>query len=71
MQNPLDVFWIKVKSEHPMISDKAFEIVLPLCSLYLCELSLSNLYIYLAQTPEIGQGLGRILNCGARKPEQT
>ena len=26
---------------------------------------------YLAQTPEIGQGLGRILSCGARKPEQT
>ena len=28
-------------------------------------------FIYLAWTPEIGQGLGRILNCGARKPEQT
>ena len=28
-------------------------------------------YIYLARTPEIGQGLGRILSCGARKPEQT
>ena len=27
--------------------------------------------IYLARTPEIGQGLGRILSCGARKPEQT
>ena len=25
----------------------------------------------LARTPEIGQGLGRILSCGARKPEQT
>ena len=25
----------------------------------------------LAQTSEIGQGLGRILSCGARKPEQT
>ena len=31
----------------------------------------SNIYIYLARTPEIGQGLGRILSCGARKPEQT
>ena len=30
-----------------------------------------NIYIYLARTPEIGQGLGRILSCGARKPEQT
>ena len=30
-----------------------------------------HLYIYLARTPEIGQGLGRILSCGARKPEQT
>ena len=34
-----------------------------------------NLYqhilIYLAQTPEIGQGLGRFLNCGALKQEQT
>ena len=29
------------------------------------------MYIYLARTPEIGQGLGRILSCGARKPEQT
>ena len=29
------------------------------------------IYIYLARTPEIGQGLGRILSCGARKPEQT
>ena len=30
-----------------------------------------QLYIYLARTPELGQGLGRILSCGARKPEQT
>ena len=29
------------------------------------------IYIYLARTPEIGQGLGRILSCGARKTEQT
>ena len=28
-------------------------------------------YIILARTPEIGQGLCRILSCGARKPEQT
>ena len=27
--------------------------------------------ISLARTPEIGQGLGRILSCGARKPQQT
>ena len=27
--------------------------------------------IILSRTPEIGQGLGRILSCGARKPEQT
>ena len=25
--------------------------------------------IILARTPEFGQGLGRILSCGARKPE--
>ena len=32
----------------------------------------SFIYIYiLAQTPEIGQGLGRFLSCGARKQEQT
>ena len=31
----------------------------------------NNLHTYLAQTPEIGQGLGRFLNCGARKQEQT
>ena len=32
-----------------------------------------NTYIhtYLAQTPEIGQGLGRFLSCGARKQVQT
>ena len=30
-----------------------------------------NIYIILARTPEIGQGLGRILSCGARKQEQT
>ena len=31
-----------------------------------------HIYIYnLARTPEIGQGLGRILSCGARKQEQT
>ena len=29
------------------------------------------IYIYLERTPEIGQGLERILSCGARKPEQT
>ena len=29
------------------------------------------LHTYLALTPEIGQGLGRILSCGARKQEQT
>ena len=29
------------------------------------------IYTYLARTPDIGQGLGRILSCGARKPEQT
>ena len=29
------------------------------------------LHTYLAQTPEIGQGLGRFLSCGARKQEQT
>ena len=30
-----------------------------------------NIIIILAQTLEIGQGLGRFLSCGARKPEQT
>ena len=31
-----------------------------------------QIYIYiLARTPEIGQGLGRILSCGARKQEQN
>ena len=28
-------------------------------------------YLFLARTPGIGQGLGRILSCGARKPEHT
>ena len=28
-------------------------------------------HTYLAQTPEIGQGLGRLLSCGDRKQEQT
>ena len=36
-------------------------------------LSITYTYIhtYLAQTPEIGQGLGRFLSCEARKQEQT
>ena len=29
------------------------------------------IHTYLAQTPEIGKGLGRFLSCGARKQEQT
>ena len=29
------------------------------------------IHTYLAQTPEIGQGLGRFLSCGACKQEQT
>ena len=30
-----------------------------------------EIHTYLAQTPEIGQGLGRFLSCAARKQEQT
>ena len=30
-----------------------------------------NIYIILARTPEIEQGLGLILSCAARKQEQT
>ena len=37
---------------------------------YFCEYDY-NIHTYLAQTPEIGQGLGCILSCGARKQEQT
>ena len=33
--------------------------------------SANYLYIILARTSEIGQCLGRILSCGARKPEHT
>ena len=29
------------------------------------------IHTYLAQTPEIGQGQGRFLSCGARKQEHT
>ena len=36
-----------------------------------CKGLLNIRYIYFARTPEIGHGLGRILSCGARKPEQT
>ena len=32
---------------------------------------ISIIIIILARTPEIGQGLGRILSYGARKPVQT
>ena len=45
--------------------------------LYFCYLDvflnvfIKNIHTYLAQTPEIGQGLGRFLSCGARKQEQT
>ena len=35
---------------------------------FYCNLSF---FLSLPRTPEIGQGLGRILSCGARKPEQT
>ena len=31
----------------------------------------SIITIILAGTPEIGQGLARVLSCGARKPEHT
>ena len=31
----------------------------------------NNIIIILARKAEIGQGLGRILSCGVRKPEQT
>ena len=31
----------------------------------------TDIHTYLAQTLEIGQGLGRFLSCGARKQEQT
>ena len=34
-------------------------------------LGISLIYTYLAQTPEIGQGLGRFLSRGPRKQEQT
>ena len=30
-----------------------------------------HIHTYLEQTPEIGQGQGRFLSCGARKQEQT
>ena len=30
-----------------------------------------HIHTYLEQTPEIGQGLGRFLSCGARKQERT
>ena len=35
------------------------------------ELFEQYIHTYLAQTPDIGQGLGRFLSCGARKQEQT
>ena len=34
-------------------------------------LSNNNNIIILARAPKIAQGLGRILSCGARKPERT
>ena len=44
------------------------------CSEYnktLIEILYNYFFIILARTPEIGQGLGRFLSCGARKQEQT
>ena len=41
------------------------------CLYCIFALSITYIIIILARTPEIGQGLGRILSCGARKPEQT
>ena len=46
------------------------EIITRLCDSFCC----SNIIIIIiisAQTPEIKQGLGCFLSCGARKPEQT
>ena len=37
----------------------------------LSEIFKYNINIILARTSEVGQGLGRILSCGARKPEQS
>ena len=40
--------------------------------IHILKISYKYIYIYnLARTPENGQGLGRILSCGARKQEQT
>ena len=45
MEIPLDIFWIKSKTEYPLISDKAIEILLPFYTTYLCELSFSTLVL--------------------------
>ena len=42
---PSDVFWIKLKSEYPLISDKAIEILLPFSTIYFCELSFSTIVL--------------------------
>ena len=44
---------------------------IPYHSSSITDISNIIIIIILARTPEIGQGLGRILSCGARKQEQT
>jgi hypothetical protein len=38
----LDIFWLPVKEEYPMISEMAFRILLPFLTAYLCELGVFN-----------------------------
>ena len=45
-----------------------FKVFLTFCLHYKYYMSFNS---YLAQTPEIGKGLGRFLSCGARKQERT
>ena len=56
---------------HKRISDPGQNVCIGVWRLQDRTLWMFVVIISLARTPEIGQGLGRIISCGARKPEQT
>ena len=62
---PKILLYIMLKQPLLNLSQNCFTLTMKFCTMMLI------IIIILAQTPEIGQGLGRFLSCGALEPEQT